>query len=323
MSDTQHVLYDPGGRVGEYIAGCAAVVTVRIVATVQSDIKLWPFSVSVMPRARRELQPKLHLCVALIELLGDGTLSASAVSRVAKPAMKDGWGIGNRLAQDMANAGSGGKYSGNVQRMIFAAAGRAGVIDKKEKPYKVTAPGAGGKEMEHDVWLSHEHVQRLEDMGELQDMCIGDAEYMLSGIGKLVTEWCAHPDVAPGADPRTVPIIGFHGDSSTYTSDLRAGQQRSVTQMSLFWLRAPKSPLWNRRHTWTVLHKSAVCDCGCKGRHTMDEFMRVLAWDLSFLCGYGPAKTGTDRLKKGFKMQFFESIIYSVQVYVLSACHAL
>ena len=271
------------------------------------------------------LAMRLQLGLALYDLFAAGHLPATAVNELARAAWADGWGFADagfacRLrdaqavedavatvqvaweagcsgssadAERIASAGSWGKYTSNIQRDIFASAERSGIVDQLPHQYCFEARGPGGTTVQHSMFLPHEtlHMQ-LPREDSLKEFVLAD-EDLAQPIGRLVVDWCAHRDVNH-ADPRTVIPIGMHGDGVSYTTQQRAGGVRSVIVICMNTLGG--SPAQRKRRLMvSMLAKDSLCDCGCSGFHTLQDFFGVWSWSLQHLRGYGAPSCRHDK----------------------------
>eukprot|EP00959_Pyramimonas_sp_CCMP1952_P432781 9063118-Pyramimonas_sp.AAC.1 len=167
-----------------------------------------------------------NLEIALWDLFARGKLPATSVQRLAQAAYDDGWGwkdqsLACRLrdceqledavsscglafacgswghsksALMMCAAGTHGANSHNVQRDLFRAAEINRVVDELPREYYMCAPGPGGSERRHVMYLPHEVIHHYRQVRGA-DTVLTEAELAHSPIGKLVREWCNHADV--------------------------------------------------------------------------------------------------------------------------------
>jgi len=267
---------------------------------------------------------RLQLELALYDLFAAGHLAATSVNVLARAAWADGWGFADagfacRLrdaqaveeafatvgvaweagcagrsaeAERLASAGTWGKHPSNIQRDIFAAAERSGIVDHLPKEYRFEARGPDGIMLPHSMYLPHETLHmKLHRAGSLQEFTLGDD--LAQPIGRLVADWCAHRDVNH-ADPRTVVPIGMHGDGVSYTTQQRAGGTRSIIVISMNTLSG-----WmvhrKRRLMVSMIAKDSLCDCGCSGFHTLQDFFGVWSWSMQLLRGHGAPSRRHDK----------------------------
>lgn len=78
-----------------------------------------------------------------------------------------------------------------------------------------------------------------------------------------------------GCDVRQTVPMGFHGDGVPHKAKMRG----SVEVMS--WNFATQ-PQWDR-FLFGCIDKMYLCDCGCKGRHTIDAMLNIFTWSLRCL----------------------------------------
>ena len=135
--------------------------------------------------------PRLFL--ELLRLFAVGLLSGTNLGRIASAAWDDGWGwmdsgMLRRLrdattkeealaivalawdlnhwgkspsAEQLAKVGSSGAWTGHTQRDIFRAAESNGVINDLPGLYNFKAPGPGGQDRPHAMFLPHETVHKV------------------------------------------------------------------------------------------------------------------------------------------------------------------
>ena len=222
--------------------------------------------------------PELHLSLELLELFGTGTLHCKEVARVARAARRDGWGEGDFLAERLAAA--------QRPRDLYRAARQRRLMEALPGRYFFEVPGRGGPR-ETSCFLPHETLQGLAETEGLQPFTLSAAELAAeSGVGRTLTQWSAHPDVAPNLarEITEVVAIGMHADGVRYSADIRAGSARNLYVMS--WNFLAGSPEQRaRRFLFCVLAKHFLCDCGCEGFHTFQAVFAVFAWSMSLLLG--------------------------------------
>ena len=142
--------------------------------------------------------------------------------------------------------------------------------------------------LRRSMFLLHEIYEKtVFAAGGVDDFCLTSEQVgQDKGLGKLVSDWAEHPDVAvaPPPDLTKVAIVGMHADGATYTSSVRAGSdQKSVIVCSMNFISARSARRRGQRHMVFVLSKRKLCNCGCSGFHAIQAFMKVFAWSMSFL----------------------------------------
>ena len=110
-------------------------------------------------------------------------------------------------------------------------------------------------------------------------------------LGRLLHRWASHQDVCLPQPCTDVAALGVHADGSAYTSNLRAGGQKSVLVGCLNVISGRSEMLRGDRHLMFVVGKSRLCDCGCSGFHTLQGLWDVVAWSMrSLLAGVAPGQ---------------------------------
>jgi hypothetical protein len=146
-------------------------------------------------------------------------------------------------------------------------------------------PGGHG---DLEVFLPHEIYPNLVEKHGLADLCLHESEVDTpTGLGALLREWAAHPDVQVTDDRGRIGILGFHSDGTSYTTTLRAGGSKGVMAASLNIVSAQSFELRNIRQPLFVLTKARTCE------HAYESFqaiMTVLAWSFECLAsGMSPS----------------------------------
>ena len=260
----------------------------------------------------------------LLGLFSKGVLSGTQVQAIAGAAWADGWGwqdgsVASRLrdstrfddivavcsfahgmntwgtspsAKALCQAGACGKFRANVQRDLFRMAEAHGVVDELPQPYKMNAVGPQGTSRVHHVYLPHETLGHYKTVGN--DMTFSRDELDASPLGRLVTEWCQHADVAvPVADAGSVIPVGLHGDGVQYTTTMRAGGAKSIVAIS-FNVLAGSLDFKKKRFMISVISKESLCDCGCEGFHTLQDIFAVVAWSFQHMRGHAAPRARHD-----------------------------
>jgi hypothetical protein len=220
----------------------------------------------------------------LLELFARGHMTGTQLQGIAKAAYDDGWGRGNDLAYRLAHAGASGANTGQVVEAIFRAARLAGFMSNTVQAYEVELPQGKGTVQ---VFLPHEVYNNIAADHGLEALCLSPDELQAPrGLGALLHEWSEHRDVVAQGDPgdlRHVAILGFHSDGVGYTTTMRAGGTKGVMAASLNVVSAGSDRLRNLRRPLFTIAKTRLCTCGCKGFHTFQRVMEVMAWSFGFL----------------------------------------
>ena len=228
-----------------------------------------------------------HLSFELLRLFAQGELSGAQVQKLASAAWQDGWGRTDRLAEKLARAGTDGTISGHIAQQIINAAEHAGLVCSPCSPYHVKLPD----DSMGSVYLPHELFTDMVKASTLEQWCLtpgllGETR----GLGPLLQRWASHRDVQFAGDLGSVAILGLHSDGVAYTASQRAGGQRGILVASMNVVSARTAQLRAQRQPLFVISKGRMCSCGCGGYHTIQVFMRVLAWSLRvMLTGRAPA----------------------------------
>ena len=110
-------------------------------------------------------------------------------------------------------------------------------------------------------WLHHLAEGHLDEWQKFPDV-----------MGQRLEDWKRRASACEKGPPFTA--ISFWGD----TAPFHTGQD-SVLLLQWRCL----APEQIRRVWTTVINKNALCDCGCKGRHTIDAMWDVIGWSLNSL----------------------------------------
>ena len=169
--------------------------------------------------------------------------------------------------------------------MMLAAS--SGILKGLPHPYEFKARGPDGTGVGHSMFLVHE-ILHNERKGQSSNALVlyGD-DVRNTKVGRLIQEWCAHPDANCDC-PTDVTPIGVHGDAMQYTSTMRAGDAKSVIAFS-FNIIVPKPKVRARRYMLSIIRKESMCNCGCEGYHTIQDVNEVLSWSMQLLRPKGVA----------------------------------
>ena len=88
-------------------------------------------------------------------------------------------------------------------------------------------------------------------------------------LGKVAKYFCRRMKL----DERGFIPLGSHGDG------VPIGKSSTMEVMSWNFVAIPQG----ERNLFTAIPKSSLCDCKCRGRHSLDECMRVFVWSLRCL----------------------------------------
>ena len=201
-------------------------------------------------------------------------MSAHEAQQMAMLATDDGC----KGAEDIAKAGKRGQAYKNSARDIKTL-----VLNNCEAPvpYMVTIPiwntNTGSKEyVDWPVLLPHEMLGYLVDSGSctIQDMADMDGRDDITIKDRKATFCTAH-----GLRSSTCIPLGFHGDGVPMQKGTHNQQTTEVYSWNLLCDKDGK------RYLYTNIHKKFMCDCGCRGRCTLDPLLEVFAWSMQVLLG--------------------------------------
>jgi hypothetical protein len=168
-----------------------------------------------------------------------------------------------------------------MARDVLAAAREAGIGSTMAQPYwvKLTeGKGSVGVLLPHEVYALMARAQG----GSVAEWVVGE-EGRDTLMGRLVEEWCAHPDVAiDGEDRASVALFGMHADAVTWSTNIRAGIDRKVVICSWNVISSRDDAVKLKRQPCFVLMNSRLCECGCSGYCTYQKIFDVVSW--SFQC---------------------------------------
>ena len=222
-----------------------------------------------------------NLSKHLVWLFGKGDISASRLQMIAAAAVSDGVYQGDELLARMSAAGNSGLISGHIHRDIIRACRKANLMNSSAQPYIVTLPANKGTV---NMFLPHEIIADLANEVGLDRLCMTPEEWaQQQGLGDLVRNWGAHPDVGMAVGLDKVAVVGLHCDGVPYTTSSRAGASKSIYAASLNVVSSPESRIRSRRQPLFLLRKTRFCDCGCGGFHTFQQVFEILAWSLTIL----------------------------------------
>ena len=219
--------------------------------------------------------PSSILARHLLRMFAMGELTATNVQSIAEAAELDGWRPDDKLGKRLAAAGERGLHSGNVSRDVVRAARLEGMMASGAQPYKCKIPGG----LDFSIFLPHEILKDFARV-ETEDALMEHDTF----LADLVKTWTEHPDVMLDCDDKTKVIVaGLHCDGVSYTSSVRAGEQRSILAASINVLSASER-LRNRRMPLFVLPKRKLCTCGCQGYCTFQAIFKIISWSFQSLC---------------------------------------
>ncbi len=221
--------------------------------------------------ARLPEQPSLLAELARDFLLGE--LSAPRVVRFAAAAAREG---GDRCSvREIAELE--GQSGGNLSRIIFSVLEKRAA--KQPEAYLAEVPisridqQTGAAKTEPTLWplylplfVLQRAVQEAGGMAALR--CSGARRDNLQ-------LWCdaVAAEGLPRWSPADVVPLGLYGDAAQHT-------KRGSVFVLTWNLLGQQTP---RRFPITAFAKSHLCSCGCRGFHTIQAVLEVLAWSCSCL----------------------------------------
>ena len=160
-------------------------------------------------------------------------------------------------------------------------------MEETPEAYHVEVMGPKGTTRTVSVVLPHEQLHLMALAGKVPRLRVSDASWNADfGVGKLVREWCR----SEGFGSRDILALGIHADGVSYTTNNRAGYNRSVAVCSYNVISAESAADRGRRHLFYAVSKSSLCDCGCEGFHTVDQLNSVFGWSMQALArGQAPS----------------------------------
>jgi len=220
------------------------------------------------------------LATSLLTLFAKGEISAATVQTIASSARKDGWKPNDRLAHQLANAGSGGANTGHIHRDVIRAARKAGLMSSGAQPYRMDLPDGTFL----DIFLPHEAYYHMVQEHGLEAFCLTEAQLQEPlGLKGVIEKWAKHRDVnISDGDVPQLAAIGLHCDGVPYTNSVRPGGSKSVFVCSMNVVSAADDKTRANRQPLFNIQKARVCGCSCGGYHTLDLIFEVLVW--SFEC---------------------------------------
>ncbi len=228
--------------------------------------------------ARLPRQPSLLAELGRDFLLGE--ISAPRLVRYAAAAAREG--AANCSVHDLASleGQSGGDLVRRIWRVLEGAAGRPPEPYYAQLPICSVDPATGvaaTRQLEWPLHLPLFSLQRaVQEAG-------GMTAVRCSGVrGENLRLWCqaVAAEGLPRWQPQDVVAVGLYGDAAQHT---KRGSVFCVTWNVL----GAQTP---RRYPITAFAKSHLCSCGCRGFHTLQAVMEVVAWSCSCLAaGVSPS----------------------------------
>ncbi|MCP4243104.1 MAG: hypothetical protein GY772_21330 [bacterium] len=224
------------------------------------------------PPRRRTLLEELAKLFAL------GTLSAPAVVELAVAAAGDAGRSGGCSVRELARVAERVRDRRNYARAVravFAGAGRReqAPLCMAELPIvRRDASESTGYRIEQTAWPLALPLFELpgivQDRERLPQFAVEAGSPMARAMERWVAELAETGLEAPSGE--VVPI-GLYADAAPFA------EHNSVYAITWNVLRADHP----ERHVLTCLASSHLCNCGCKGTHTLQSLFRVLVGSLS------------------------------------------
>ena len=208
---------------------------------------------------------------------------------------------------DFSNVGCEAKWPGNFQRDLMRK-----MLRGCEAPpvywAQVTGADPSKGEKKTNIWLPFLLIH------ELMSLLLGDERHVTSlaqlpanvpGLKQMKDQWCRQHRTPPEA---TIGI-GLHGDGVPIQ---RSG--KTIEVFSWNFLAVPQA----ERYPFALVEQQFMCQCGCKGRCTIDSIFGILLWCMiCLLAGRMPTKRhdGTEWLpsdksrRKGCKLGFMAALL--------------
>jgi hypothetical protein len=208
---------------------------------------------------------------------------------LASSAWRDGWGRNNALARKLAKPGVDADKVTNAARDIVSAAKEAGIGSTSAQPYFVDLPHNKGQ---LGILLPHETFADMVAQGGRPEKWCLRAEDRDTPLWRLREQWCSHPEVQIAGDAVSrVALIGLHADGVSYSSSIRAGEQKKVIVCCINVISAMEDGLSLKRQPCFVIQSSRLCPCGCSGYHTYQKLFDVVSWSFQCLAeGVAPTR---------------------------------
>ena len=209
-----------------------------------------------------------HYRDGLKELFSKSKLSAKDIQDQAERHTKSK----GRGANDFATAGKSGTIPGNIYRDLLKQVGKSSTAPE---PYLCQVPVAdpdSGLRMK--IWmpvlLPHEMMHWMFTSKKMSPGDVsGERLPKSSGQYRFFSSFCSVHSLDPSS---TIPV-GIHGDGVPFAK----GQ--SIECLSWNFISMPAA----ERIFYGLVEKSWYCNCGCRGRHTLNGLLGVFLWSLQCL----------------------------------------
>ena len=209
------------------------------------------------------------MAFTLLRLLATGAMAATQVQAIAAAAWEDRWARDNDMADALASAGFGGRNPSNILRDVLRAAKNCGLMDRMAQPYIFDAPGPRrGQTVPVRVFLPHEALHYAVADG-VAPWCLNPTEMNSDiGVGKLLRDWGARPDVRDDHRLAETSVLGLRADGVAYNANTRAGASKGALVGSFNVISAQTPALRAKRTLLFAIAKHNLCNCGRSGFHT-------------------------------------------------------
>jgi hypothetical protein len=218
------------------------------------------------PKRKREDVPSLSADTYLQSLYRRGAISSVSLREGSEAILNQSPESIQKL-RSWSKAGTFGKHPSNTQRDIIRTIGKdSGMPNLYQARAKLWDPLAGvpREELIH-LLLPHEMLDfRVDDPSEW--LSFGEEQ---TGLEQNLHEWCSRTNQSPEG----VAVMSVWGDAAPFN-------KRDSLMLILFNVMTGK----HHRRFWICgLSKRTLCDCGCKGRCTLDIVWDVVAWSFGVL----------------------------------------
>ena len=215
------------------------------------------------PGSSSSMGPDASLRHIAAELFLDNKLSAVDISRIAI----SGQASGAAHMADLAAAGSKGSNPKNLARDILGK-----LVKGCSLPDIFTFPISGWNHKQNQAeivelafLLPHEILASM--VNHLQDLVLEETK-----SPELYLRFWAKCNKL-GLCPEKTVMMGMHGDGVPYS------KKQSLEVLSFNFLNQPSGD----RIPFCAVSKQFICKCGCLGKHTWDDILKVACWSFKSL----------------------------------------
>ncbi len=176
-------------------------------------------------------------------------------------------------AEEITKLGASGRHKKNFSRDLRRLMRRQEKVEGMVFPelYTCEVWTAQQDPKSWPVLLPHEVIAELHRVGDRK--WVKEFVQLPDGL-KPTEEWLQEQCDDLGIDrSRTIPIA-VHGDAAS------SGKRRSLVVLSWQMMAKPE-----QRYLFSAIHKANMCECGCQGRHTLDQLLEIFSWSMGVLIG--------------------------------------